>query len=120
MSKIYGQAGYNSPDWGMEGWYRKQEEADRQQMYLDWCVKWYRDECIAIADSLAKEYYNANGENYYDSDEEFLASDDGCWREWLIEEAREKGEHCLDAMKQLIEYNEEFTFPEYVLEVIRR
>ena len=112
--------GYDSADWGMDGWYRRQEEADARQDHVESCVDTYYDDCVGIADSIAHQYYNCNGEDYYESDEEFLADDDGCWAEWLLDEAKKQGEHCATAMEELIEHNEPFTRPEYVLEVIRR
>lgn len=112
--------GYTSPDWGMGGWYAREDAADEYQSYVEWCIKWYRPNCVDIADSIARKYYNANGEGYYESDEEFLADDNGCWAEWLLEDAMKLDEHCLTAMKALIKDGEPFTRPEYVLEVIRR
>lgn len=109
--------GYDCADWGMKDWYRRQEEVDAMFEAEENNAHAYLDDCIAIAKRLAPEYYNANGEGYYESDEEFLADGD-CWTEWLIDE-------CVDAdikraMQFWIELEEDFTKPEWVLEQVKK
>ena len=109
--------GYNRVDWEMEEWYRRQEEVDAMFEETENNAYEYLDDCIAIAEKLAPEYYNANGEDYYESDEEFLTDGD-CWTEWLIDV-------CVDpdikrAMQFWIELEEEFTKPEWILEQIKK
>lgn len=109
--------GYNCVDWGMKDWYKRQEEVDAMFEEAENNAYEYLDDCIVIAEKLAPEYYNANGEDYYESDEEFLADGD-CWTEWLIDD-------CVDtdikrAMQFWIELEEDFTKPEWILEQIKK
>lgn len=108
---------YNCVDWGMKDWYKRQEEVDAMFEEAENNAYEYLDDCIVIAEKLAPEYYNANGEDYYESDEEFLTDGD-CWTEWLIDE-------CADtdikrAMQFWIELEEDFTKPEWILEQIKK
>lgn len=108
--------GYNCVDWGMKDWYKRQEEVDAMFEEAENNAYEYLDDCIVIAEKLAPEYYNANGEDYYESDEEFLTDGD-CWTEWLIDD-------CVDtdikrAMQFWIELEEDFTKPEWILEQIK-
>lgn len=109
--------GYNCVDWEMKDWYKRQEEVDAMFEEAENNAYEYLDDCIVIAEKLAPEYYNANGEDYYESDEEFLADGD-CWAEWLIDD-------CVDtdikrAMQFWIELEEDFTKPEWILEQIKK
>jgi len=109
--------GHDRADWGMEDWYRQQDEADAMFEAEENNAHVHLDDCIAIAKRLAPEYYNANGEDYYESDEEFLADGD-CWTEWLIDDC---GSNSLkQAMKFWIERQEDFTKPEWILEQVKK
>ena len=109
--------GYNCVDWGMKDWYRQQDEADARFEADEINAHLYKDDCVAIAERLAPEYYNANGEGYYETDEEFLADGD-CWSEWLFDEC--DGYNLKRVMQFWIEHEEDFTKPEWILEQIKK
>ena len=106
--------GYMCEDWGMDDWYRLQDKADIICTDNERNADIHMDDCINIATSLASEYYNANGSDYYETDEEFLADWDN-WAEWLLDECGDD-EDMTKAMQFWIDHSKDFTKLEWVLD----
>lgn len=105
--------GVMDADWGMDNWYRLQDEADIICMDNERNADIHLADCINIATRLAPEYYNANGSDYYETDEEFLSDWDN-WSEWLLDGCDD--EDMTKAMQFWIDYGKDFTKLEWVLD----
>lgn len=81
--------GYSSPDWGMGGWYAREDTQQRREDEECRLVRMRLAECRKIAESIAHDFRFADGVT---TDTEFLAeTDNECWHDWLLCEAAEQG-----------------------------
>lgn len=103
--KYYGTAAYSSPDWGMGGYYARE---DMRQAWDDWEVEnrlLHESELIEIAKKSAREFIeDADGEPYAQED----------WETYLSEDARSVDKDTEAAMNYAIDEKEWFTRAEYI------
>lgn len=103
--KYYGTAAYSSPDWGMGGYYARE---DMRQAWDDWEAenrRLHESDLIEIAKKSAREFiHNADGEPYKQED----------WETYLSEDARSVDKDTEDAMNYAIDEKEWFTRAEYI------
>ena len=98
--------GYMSPDWGMDGWYAREDRAQQEFEWRENNAELWRDDCLHAAKESVKEFYSDA-----DANDKGLEDD---WHECLLSSC-----YCNDmrrAMKFLIEYEEDFTRAKWVLE----
>ncbi|HHK5570893.1 TPA: hypothetical protein ACQUH5_001729 [Neisseria lactamica] len=100
-----GIIGYSSPDWGMGGYYARE---DMRQAWDDWEVEnrlLHESELIEIAKKSAREFIcDADGEPYKQED----------WEMYLTEDASRADKDTEDAMNYAIDEKEWFTRAEYI------
>lgn len=100
-----GIIGYSSPDWGMGGYYARE---DMRQAWDDWEVenrRLHESELIEIAKKSAREFIeDADGEPYAQED----------WETYLSEDARSVDKDTEAAMNYAIDEKEWFTRAEYI------
>lgn len=103
--KYYGTAAYSSPDWGMGGYY---EREDMRQAWDDWEVenrRLHESELIEIAKKSAREFIrDADGEPYKQED----------WEMYLTEDASRADKDTEAAMNYAIDDGDWFTRAEYI------
>lgn len=102
--KYYGTAAYSSPDWGMGGYYARE---DMRQAWDDWEVenrRLHESELLEIAKKSAREFIrDADGEPYKQEDWEMYLKEDSC-----VDKDTE------EAMTCAIDEREWFTRAEYI------
>ena len=100
-----GIIGYSSPDWGMGGYYARE---DMRQAWDDWEVEnrlLHESELLEIAKKSAREFIcDADGEPYAQED----------WETYLTEDASRADKDTEDAMNYAIDEKEWFTRAEYI------
>lgn len=100
-----GIIGYSSPDWGMGGYYARE---DMRQAWDDWEAenrRLHESELIEIAKKSAREFIeDADGEPYAQED----------WETYLSEDARSVDKDTEAAMNYAIDEKEWFTRAEYI------
>ncbi|HGO7714706.1 TPA: hypothetical protein ACLA39_000071 [Neisseria meningitidis] len=103
--KYYGTAAYSCPDWGMGGYYARE---DRRQAWDDWEVEnriLHESDLIEIAKKSAREFiHNADGEPYKQED----------WEMYLTEDASCVDKDTEAAMNYAIDEKEWFTRAEHI------
>lgn len=103
--KYYGTAAYSSPDWGMGGYYARE---DMRQAWDDWEAenrRLHESELLEIAKKSAREFIrDADGEPYAQED----------WETYLLEDARSVDKDTEDAMNYAIDEKEWFTRAENI------
>lgn len=103
--KYYGTAAYSSPDWGMGGYYARE---DRRQAWDDWEAenrRLHESELLEIAKKSAREFIrDADGEPYAQED----------WEMYLTEDASRVDKDTEEAMTCAIDEREWFTRAEYI------
>lgn len=103
--KYYGTAAYSSPDWGMGGYYARE---DRRQAWDNWEAenrRLHESELIEIAKKSAREFIrDADGEPYAQED----------WETYLTEDASCVDKDTESAMNYAIDEKEWFTRAEYI------
>lgn len=100
-----GIIGYSSPDWGMGGYYARE---DMRQAWDDWEVEnrlLHESELIEIAKKSAREFIcDADGEPYKQED----------WEMYLTEDASRVDKDTEDAMNYAIDDGDWFTLAENI------
>ncbi|WP_196428086.1 hypothetical protein [Neisseria polysaccharea] len=100
-----GIIGYSSPDWGMGGYYARE---DMRQAWDDWEAenrRLHESELIEIAKKSAREFIrDADGEPYAQED----------WETYLTEDASCVDKDTEAAMNYAIDEREWFTLAEYI------
>lgn len=103
--KYYGTAAYSCPDWGMGGYYARE---DMRQAWDDWEAenrRLHESELLEIAKKSAREFiHNADGEPYAQED----------WEMYLLEDARSVDKDTEEAMSYAIDDREWFTRAENI------
>ncbi|HEZ5102830.1 hypothetical protein [Neisseria meningitidis] len=103
--KYYGTAAYSCPDWGMGGYYARE---DRRQAWDDWEAenrRLHESELIEIAKKSAREFiHNADGEPYAQED----------WEMYLTEDASRVNKDTEAAMNYAIDDGDWFTLTENI------
>ena len=100
-----GIIGYSSPDWGMGGYYARE---NMRQAWDDWKEEnrsLHESELLEIAKKSAREFIrDADGEPYAQED----------WETYLLEDARSVDKDTEEAMNYAIDKKEWFTRAEYI------